>query len=140
VAGLSIIEATDKWRQNRLKRGQKVGPAPRVKVVFDDGEQGKGALVDAAPQGQVPSFEDSKVFLPLQAADWLAWELARLNYVHRKHLGEPAKLLRVRGTIWHAVHHLPRDWKYYHNGRWLDIVMDQAQARRLRGDASSWLR
>ena len=44
VVGVEIIRAAEKWRTNRLKRGKPVGPEPRVKVVFDDGEKGKGAL------------------------------------------------------------------------------------------------
>ena len=124
VVGVEIMGAVDRWRTKRLKRGKPVGKEPRVEVIFDDGEQGKGALVDAV-SGKYPIFERSIDFPPLQAADWLAWELARLNYEHKKHKGHGGpKPIRVRGPVWHAVRHLPRDWKYYHNGDWVNIFMD----------------
>jgi hypothetical protein len=122
VAGLSAMQAAETWRGRRNARNR-VNEA-FADVIFDDGEDGAGALVDATPPGMVkPIFRPSCLFPGLQAADWLAWELSRLQWKHDKHRessGVP-ELVAVRGTMWYAQRELPKDWKYYHEGSWVDI-------------------
>ena len=142
VAGVDIMDAVERWRDNRQKKGKKVGPKAPVKVVFDDGEADFGTLVDAMPIGRKPIPGTSLDILPLQAADWLAWELSRLHYTHKKHSTQHKagrlKPVKIRGEAWTAMHHMPKDWKFYYKGEWIDIMMPTKEAkeqiRRVFGD------
>lgn len=133
IAGVEVMRAVHDWRKRRSLRKQ----ATQVveDIIFDDGDEGKGALVDATPKDIAhPIFRDSRAVVQLQAADWLAWEMARLDLTHQKHRGHGGtKVVAVRGTLWAAARHFPRDWKYYYNGTWVDIFMDQGEASRLPG-------
>ena len=132
VAGVDIMDAVERWRDNRKKKGKKVGPKARVRVVFDDGEADFGTLVDAMPSGRKPIPDTSLDILPLQAADWLAWELSRLHYTHKKHKQHKAgvrfKPVRIRGPVWAAIRHMPKDWKFYYKGEWINIMMSTKEA------------
>ncbi len=121
LAGVACMNAVEAWRHRRNHRLRR---ADSVSLVFDGGEEGKGALRDATSEGVArPLFEDSCEATPLQAADWLAWELSRLNRLHIKHRGHGGEIpIAVRGEVWAAVHHLPQDWKYYHKGEWVNII------------------
>lgn len=130
VAGIEIMDAVENWRENRKKQGKKTGPKERFKVVFDDGEAHFGTLVDAMPSGRKPVSDNSLDVLPLQAADWLAWELSRLHWEHKRHAGHGGMMpVMVRGEVWHAIHHLPRDWKYLRDGKWINILMPPKEAK-----------
>lgn len=131
VAGGSAIQAAYDWSIKRDRRDVLEA------VVFDDGEKGKGALQNTTPAHlPKPEFCNSKLELPIQAADWLAWEVARLDRLHIEHRGDGGmKAVSVRGEVHAAIRHLPRDWKYYHKGSWVDIVDPHARrgwGRRLR--------
>jgi hypothetical protein len=122
VAGISAVEAAEGWRRRRNKRKRRSDP---LRVVFHHDEVGRGALLDALPANlPIPEFESDPA--PLQAADWLAWEMAPLNLLHKKHRGHGGqKLVAVRGTVWAAIRHFPCDWKYYYQARWVNIMADQ---------------
>lgn len=121
LAGLSAMEATAQWQARRNNRKRRCDP---LSFVFHQGEEDKGALIAAAPKSlPAPVFRSTSEAIPLQAADWLAWEMSRLNLLHNRHRGHGGyKPVLIRGEVHAAIRHLRRDWKYYHEGRWVDII------------------
>ncbi len=56
--------------------------------MFERGDAGAGALVDILPQHlQVPSFKSRTEMMPLQVADFSAWELLRSRRAERGDFG-----------------------------------------------------
>lgn len=72
LAGRNLNMRLKKWLQRQ-------GPDARLLIFFEDGTKHKGDLMDACRRDGLPcpSFVKKHELVPLQAADLLAWEIAK---------------------------------------------------------------
>lgn len=75
---LGAVTQLHKWGNRRKRRGERIhGP---IEFVFDRGDKHRGEMADAVREifGFEPIFKDKADVVPIQAADILAWEHARV--------------------------------------------------------------
>jgi hypothetical protein len=71
LAGRTVAKSLNVWKENFAQ------PEDKLLVFFEDGTKHKGEFIDAMERDQLPcpAFVKKREATPLQAADWLAWEV-----------------------------------------------------------------
>jgi hypothetical protein len=94
LAGRTIAKNINSWKRNYMENDSK------LVIVFEDGTKHKGDFIDAMERDKLPCplFAGKGDAVPLQAADWLAWEM--LNGV---------KTGNMRPSLKRVVGGLPKD-------------------------------
>lgn len=91
----------------RSIRSRRVGQADRIAFVFEDGDKHKGVLIDELDKLGVrplPIFTSKPEAVPLQAADFVAWEHARLAKDVTK-----GGAWKIRGSFAALARQIPND-------------------------------
>ena len=80
IVGRNLVMRLKTWLQDQ-------GSNARLLIFFEDGTKHKGDLIDACHRDNLPcpSFVKKNELIPLQAADLLAWEVAKNIRKVRKH-------------------------------------------------------
>lgn len=119
-----------KWAQRRRGLGPRVdGP---VEFVFDRGDKHRGQMATALRDtfGIEPIFKDKKDVVPIQAADILAWEHARVCGVIRDR-----DLKKLRMSSWPDIQRLfpgSDEWAYL-DAQKLAALFDRAGLKKREG-------
>jgi hypothetical protein len=71
LAGRTTARSLNSWKRGHMH------PEDRLLVLFEDGTKHKGDFIDAMKRDELPcpAFIKKADAVPLQAADWLAWEM-----------------------------------------------------------------
>jgi len=71
LSGRSVAKTLNTWKQKNM------GTDDKLLVFFEDGTKHKGDFIDAMERDKLPcpAFIKKAEATPLQAADWLAWEI-----------------------------------------------------------------
>jgi Protein of unknown function (DUF3800) len=71
LSGRTVAKSLNTWKRDHMQVGDK------LLVFFEDGTKHKGDFMDAMERDQLPcpAFIKKSEATPLQAADWLAWEV-----------------------------------------------------------------
>jgi hypothetical protein len=71
LTGRTTAKSINNWKAEHL------GPEDKLLVFFEDGTKHKGDFIDAMERDKLPcpAFIKKSDATPLQAADWLAWEI-----------------------------------------------------------------
>ncbi len=94
LAGRTVAKSLNIWKRDNMKEGDK------LLVFFEDGTKHKGDFMDTMRRDGLPcpAFIDKTQAVPLQAADWLAWEMLRTE-----------KTQKVDSLLRRLVKHFPED-------------------------------
>jgi hypothetical protein len=99
-AGVGCMNKLNNWaKRNRVKQ---------LEVLFEDGDEGKGALEKFIKKvfGLTPLFKPKRDLTPFEAADLVAWECARFVKSAQAGLGEYTKIRKS----FLEFDRRPKDW------------------------------
>jgi len=97
-AARTVVAVVNDWMQSNARDGT-------VRFVFEDGTKHKGDFLDAMTRDELPlpDFRKKNEAIPLQAADWFAWETFK-----------SFKTNHVRPSVGRLISSLPGEaWVYF---------------------------